>query len=425
MTHVERVLFVPARAGFFTDDQAAIRAGATPDGASYPGTPLTPGFTRVRQPGEAVSVLLVLDDGYIAHGDCAAVQYSGAGGRDPVFTAEDAITTLTRDVAPWLTGLTVDQIHDTTRGLDTIRVNEAPLHTALRYGVSQALLDAAARHHRVTMAELVRDEWNTGVALSPVPMFTQSGDDRHGAVDKMVLKGADVLPHGLINAVSTKLGHQGELLAQYVSWVRDRILALRTDEAYRPVLHFDVYGTVGDAFGANIDRVADYLAHLADLATPFALQVEQPIDAGSTPRQVEVMAALRTALDQRGSPVKLVVDEWCNTLADVRRFVDANAVDMVHVKMPDLGSVANTIEALLYVRAGGLLAYCGGTCNETDRSAQVSAHVAMACGAAQVLAKPGMGVDEGLLIVGNEMARTAALSTPSTAQPPVHRARQA
>jgi methylaspartate ammonia-lyase len=57
----------------------------------------------------------------------------------------------------------------------------------------------------------------------------------------------------------------------------------------------------------------------------------------------------------------------------------------------------------------GLAAFCGGTCNETDRSAQVTAHVAMACQATQVLAKPGMGVDEGLMIVANEMARTAAL----------------
>ena len=60
-------------------------------------------------------------------------------------------------------------------------------------------------------------------------------------------------------------------------------------------------------------------------------------------------------------------------------------------------------------RDAGLAAFCGGSCTETDRSAQVSAHVAMACQAAQVLAKPGMGVDEGLMIVGNEMARTAAL----------------
>ena len=97
-------------------------------------------------------------------------------------------------------------------------------------------------------------------------------------------------------------------------------------------------------------------------------------------------------------------------MEDIELFVDANAADVIHVKTPDLGGINNTIEALLLVRDRGLVAYCGGTCNETDRSAQVSAHVAMACGAGQILAKPGMGVDEGLMIVGNEMTRVAALA---------------
>jgi methylaspartate ammonia-lyase len=108
--------------------------------------------------------------------------------------------------------------------------------------------------------------------------------------------------------------------------------------------------------------------------------------------------------------VELVVDEWCNTLEDIEVFVAAGAADVIHVKMPDLGGINNTIEALLHVRRNGLIAYCGGTCNETDISARVSAHVAMACGADQILAKPGMGVDEGLMIVGNEMVRVAALA---------------
>lgn len=46
------------------------------------------GFTSVRQAGESISVLFILEDGQIAHGDCAAVQYSGAGGRDPLFLAK-------------------------------------------------------------------------------------------------------------------------------------------------------------------------------------------------------------------------------------------------------------------------------------------------------------------------------------------------
>jgi methylaspartate ammonia-lyase len=54
-------------------------------------------------------------------------------------------------------------------------------------------------------------------------------------------------------------------------------------------------------------------------------------------------------------------------------------------------------------------AYQGGTCNETDRSAQVCTQVALATRPTQILAKPGMGVDEGYMICYNEMQRVLAL----------------
>ena len=243
-----------------------------------------------------------------------------------------------------------------------------------------------------------------------MPIFAQTGDDRYTNVDKMILKEVDVLPHGLINEVETKLGADGGLLKEYIGWLRDRIIALRVRADYAPRLHFDTYGTIGIAFQQDIDRIAEYLGELAAEAAPFSLRIEHPIDAGSREAQIERYVALRGVLAKRGIRVDLVVDEWCNTLQDIEMFVSARAADVIHVKMPDLGGINNTIEALLYVRRNGLTAYCGGTCNETDVSAKVSAHVAMACGADQVLAKPGMGVDEGLMIVGNEMARTAALA---------------
>jgi len=406
--HITDVLSVPVRAGFFTDDQAAIRAGAVSDGFRYRGSPLTPGFRAIREPGEAVSVLLVLSDGQVAHGDCAGVQYQGVGGRDPVFRAQDGMDVLDRIIAPALIGTELADFPSLAARLEELTDAGRPLHTAVRYGVSQALLDAVARARGVTMAEVVRDDYATGLPIEPVPMFVQSGDDRYTTVDRMVLKGADVLPHGLVNNMA-KVGPDGTVLVEYVTWVRNRVLALRADPAYRPVLHFDVYGTVGAAFDGDVERVADHLARLADAAAPFPLRVEQPLDGGSRDGHVTVSLALREALRRRGAPVEIVVDEWCNTLEDVILFVEAGAADVVHVKTPDLGGIGNTVEALLLVARGGLGAYCGGTCNETDRSAQVSAHVAMACGAVQVLAKPGMGVDEGLMIVGNEMARVAAL----------------
>lgn len=413
---IETVLLQPVRAGFYRDDQAAIRAGAQRDGFLYDGPAVTPGFTSIREPGHAISVLLLLSDGQVAVGDCAEVQYSGAGGRAPVLDIEDALRQLTQHVAPLLTGRPVVDFRSVAELVDAHLVDGTALLTPVRYGVTQALLHATALGSRITMAEVVQREYQTGLELAVVPVYAQTGDERYTNVDKMILREVDVLPHGLINEVDTKLGPDGHLLLDYVHFLRQRILTLRTGPAYLPRLHIDTYGTIGIAFDHDLDRIAAYLRALSDAAAPFRLRIEHPVDAGSRDAQIAVYAALRQRLAQRRIDVELVVDEWCNTLDDIKAFVTARAADMIHVKMPDLGGVNNTIEALLYVRRHGLAAYCGGSCNETEISARVSAHIAMACGADQILAKPGMGVDEGLIIIGNEMARTAALAATRSPQ---------
>jgi methylaspartate ammonia-lyase len=106
--------------------------------------------------------------------------------------------------------------------------------------------------------------------------------------------------------------------------------------------------------------------------------------------------------------VQLVADEWANTLDDIQAFVEAQAAHMIQVKMPDLGSVHNTIEAVLACKSGGVGAFLGGSCAETGLSARVAVHVALAIRPDMMMAKPGMGVDEGVTLVHNEMARTLA-----------------
>ena len=247
-------------------------------------------------------------------------------------------------------------------------------------------------------------------ALQPIDIFTQSGDDRYTNADKMIIKGAQILPHALINNVKTKLGEHGELLEQYVAWLRDRVLQLRTDENYNPIFHIDVYGTIGAAFGNdNYKAMADYMARLEEAAKPFHLRIEGPMDVEDREKQMRALAAITKELDDRGINVEIVADEWCNTLEDIKYFADNKAGHMVQIKTPDLGGINNTIEAVLYCKEKGIGAYQGGTCNETDRSAQVCTQCAMATQPVQILAKPGMGVDEGYMIVYNEMQRILAV----------------
>ncbi len=398
------------RTGFFFDDQKAIKAGAKADGAAYIGEPMTPGFTSVRQAGEAVSVMLILEDGQVAWGDCAAVQYSGAGGRDPLFLAEEFIPVILEHIKPVLVGREADNFRNLAKEVEAIQVDGRQLHTAIRYGLTQAILDAVARSSKRQMCEVVASEYGTKVSDQLLPVFMQSGDNRYDNADKMIMKGADVLPHGLINNVESKLGKQGELLKEYIGWLRDRIIQLRTDPSYAPVLHLDVYGTIGIVFGHdNYRGMADYIKTLEDAAKPFRLRIEGPMDSGSREQQMIDLRELTKELDTRGIGVELVADEWCNTLEDIRYFADNRAGHMIQIKTPDLGGINNTAEAVLYCKAKGVGAYQGGTCNETDRSAQVCVQVAMATQPVQILAKPGMGVDEGYMIVYNEMQRILAL----------------
>ena len=105
---IVNVVCAKGRTGFFFDDQRAIKKGAVSDGAAYIGDTVTPGFKTVRQAGEAISVMIVLEDGQVAYGDCAAVQYSGAGGRDPLFLAEDFIPVIDQYIKPFLVGKEAD-----------------------------------------------------------------------------------------------------------------------------------------------------------------------------------------------------------------------------------------------------------------------------------------------------------------------------
>jgi methylaspartate ammonia-lyase len=403
------VILTPGLTGFYFDDQKAIKAGAGHDGFTYVGEAVTEGFSGIRQKGESISVVLLLENGQFGYGDCAAVQYSGAGGRDPLFLAEEFIPLMQEEIVPRLKDRNLTSFRSLAEEIDRATSKDGkPFHTAIRYGVTQAILDAAAKAKNLSMAEVIAEEYCTELSTEMIPIFCQTGDDRYDNADKAIIKGAQVLPHALINHVSSKLGEKGELLIEYVEWLKNRIMSLGGTE-YRPTLHIDVYGTIALAFNDNTSAMAIYLQELEKAAAPLHLRIEGPMDSGNKPLQMMALKALRNELKNIGCSVEIVADEWCNTLEDIIDFVDDGSADMVQIKTPDLGGINNTIEAVLYAKKHGIGAYLGGTCNETNRSAEICVHVALATQPVQMLAKPGMGVDEGYMIVFNEMSRTLGM----------------
>ncbi|MGY4408247.1 methylaspartate ammonia-lyase [Bradyrhizobium sp. USDA 3315] len=403
---VRDVILAPGNGSFFYDDQAAIRAGAAHDGFRYVGPPLTPGFSAIRTPARSLSIGLMLSDDVIVWGDMMSVQYSGAGGRDPLFQA-DTIEAITRSVViPRLLAVDVSNFLDACKRVLAYHENKR-LPLAIQYGVSQALLRAAAHIARTTPAEVICSEFSLPLPERPVPIYAQSGDAREINVDKMILKSVDVLPHGLINS-REKFGTSGETFRDFVKWVAKRTTEIGRP-GYHPVLHFDVYGWIGLEIGMEAAKIADFITRVADDVPGYRLHIECPADFGSTESQLEEYAKIVALLDRRGTEAKIVVDERCNTLDDIRLFAEAKAAHLVQIKMPDVGAIADSASAVLVCKKNGVGAYVGGSCTETDLSARTAVHVAVATQADMMLAKPGMGVDEGLSIVGNEQSRLLSI----------------
>ena len=405
---IKRVMHVVGQSGAYNKDLAAMRAGAQADGFIYTGTPVTPGFRQIVQPGAAVSIMLVLEDGQVAFGDGMDVIFSGAAGRDVLFRPIEHRAFLTETLPAWLTGQDVSRFRPLAQALDTRHHNGKPLHTALRYGITQAVLHAASLVNREPMAAVIAREYGSELATAPLPILVSAATNDWKQLDQRILKRADLLPHSSFTNVERDVGLRGEKLLEYAHRVVARIAQIG-EPGYQPTIHLDVYGTLGELFRNDIDAIVAYLGELNAAVQPHALMVELPVIMESRQAQIRIYQALCAALERTASGAQVIVDEWCNTLDDVKAFTDAGAGHLLQVKMPDLGGLNNAIEAVLYARRKGLGISLGGSLNETDQSSRITAHVGLACQPTYLFAKPSAGGDAGHMILTNEMLRTLAL----------------
>jgi methylaspartate ammonia-lyase len=410
MTRISRLVASVGLACDYVTDFDALAGGAERDGLFYTGRPVTRGFNAITERARCLNLQLLLDDGSVALGDCLSVIFSGAHGREGPFLPEEHLETVANELAPQYEGREV-----TAFGALTDELRDTDLHPALAYGLSQALLDATAKAQRRTMAEVVADEWGLPPPAEPVPVFG-CGSFAHETVDRLIASRADAFPQGGFTSVES-IGEDGERLVEAFAWMSARA-GQHGGDGYEPVLHVDVYGTVGAICDEQPDRVAAYLRRVVDAAAPFRVRVEAPFEGSSADHCRGLMRELVARIDADDLPVEIVADEYCNTREDIEEWADERAAHMIHVKLPDLGSVANAVEAIRHCHDAGVAAYVGGTMNDTDVSGRVSVHLALALQAELLMAKPGSCPDVSVALSRNEMNRTLALCEVRTLKRP-------
>lgn len=400
---IRRASVVEGYGGYFYTDRKAIAAGAERDGFTYRGRTVTKGFTKIYQPARSVCVILELDDGRTGYGEGTSVTYAGLCNRDEILFPAEHMPLIERHVFPRLIGRAVDRFRPLAVELDTVEVDGRRLHSAVRYALSQAVLGVVATSRNETAAAVIAREYELPLAVEPVPLVLQCGEDRINGVDKIILYEPAVIHPGSMLDMAR---FRGQL--DYLKHITGRIQALGSP-GYRPTLHVDQYGHVGHAHDLDIPRMVDYVARLAEAARPYPLLIEDPVHLPNRADQIARMAEFRAAVRRAGVPVEIVADEWAAAREDIEEFVRHGAADWHQVKCPDLGSITNVVEALLLCRTHGVKTMLGGSCAESDGSARATVHVALAARPDTLLAKPGLGVTEGMAVTFNEMARTLAI----------------
>lgn len=380
---IVEVLTSPGWGAYYVEDLAALQARPTAEADRYLAEALTDSFRRVREPAEVLSVGLRLEDGRVAWGDCVGVSYGGKAGRDPVFRNRSARL-------PELAG----------KDWNLESLAELELPRAVHYGLSQALVGAQAVEWGVTQTEVWCRLFGLSLPSQSLALHGSSGNARQPNADKMIVRGLASLPAGQVDDLEGQVGRDGQLLLDYASWLRQRLQQLGATD-YRPTVHLDVHGALGRIF--EDDELVKYVGRLAETVAPYPLRLESLVVEASRQAQIERLGRLKGRV-----PAELVVDEWANTYEDVVAFAEAGVVDMVHLKVPDLGSLLHSFRAIQACRQRGIKSLLGGSCIETELSARACVHLGLAARPDLMMCKPGMGVDEAITLVHNESQRTLA-----------------
>jgi methylaspartate ammonia-lyase len=84
---IKKIIAVPTITSYYYEDVEALQVKPVPDAERYQHPAKNNSLRFLREPGEAVSVGLLLEDGRLAWGDCVSVADGGKAGRKPVFRA--------------------------------------------------------------------------------------------------------------------------------------------------------------------------------------------------------------------------------------------------------------------------------------------------------------------------------------------------
>lgn len=355
-------------------------------------------YPFVRTSAPVVGVGIKLDDGSVHWGDGVAVSFGGKAGRAGPGSPDELEKWFKSDFKSWCVGRDVSTWQHLEESFLKGQKTTPPF---VRYAVSQAFLSACSHVNQLPSASLIARDLGLTVSKTPIPLHGSSGANWDDTVDRMLARKLIYLPQGQFENLDAQIGSGGGQLFKWIDGFKQRAARFN----YKPTLTLDFHGALDSIFAGSDIKIADFIIAMAQNAAPHALHLESPIVGRTLEDHAKRLSTIRLRVQGSSPSTKIIADEWANEVADIKLLIDQHAVDGVHIKMPDTGSLSECAEAVKICKKAKIFSLLGGSCTETDIGARASVHLAMACQPDALLVKPGMGFDESFALMHNEMAR--------------------
>jgi methylaspartate ammonia-lyase len=227
---------------------------------------------------------------------------------------------------------------------------ERPLHPALQYGLTTALLQAVAAVNRESVAALVAREYEETLTETAVPLQITLDDETIQTARTILITHVASLGYTTSkNNHKAMLGANGERLQRHVREVAAWLPTV--DDSFQPALHLDLRDSFRELFDNDEGKILGALVGLDQAAKPYILHIQNPVWQDSCEEQLKSLEKLKGYLAFRRIKLKLVADAWVDSLADVTDFANSKVCHMVHVELPRLGNLEAGITAVRHLKS--------------------------------------------------------------------------
>ncbi len=227
---------------------------------------------------------------------------------------------------------------------------ERPLHPAVQYGLTAALLPAVAAANRVSVAKLVAREYGLDLMETAVPLQIPLNDQTIQAAHTILTTHVASVGYttGNQNHKAT-LGKNAERLQQHVRQIAAWLPSLNLD--FQPTIHLDLQGGFGNLFDNKSGKVLGAMYGLERAAKPYDLLMQNPVWREDLPTQLAQYKELTSFCRIRRLKTMLVADVWVDSFEAVQQFADASVCQMLHVVLPRLGNLEVGITTVLHANS--------------------------------------------------------------------------